>query len=55
MKLKVLSTAYGENISMQEVLFDYMDNTGNKVLYTEVAVRHWKDERVVREKFYYAT
>ncbi|MGD1843020.1 MAG: nuclear transport factor 2 family protein [Thermonemataceae bacterium] len=53
--LKILSTAYGDNLSVQEVLFDYTDHEGKKVIYPEVAVRHWKDGMIIKEKFYYAS
>ena len=55
LRLKVLSTAYGNNISMQEVLFDYTNEQGKKTRYPEIAVRIWENGRVVKEKFYYAS
>ena len=55
LKLKVLSVAYGENLSIQEVLFDYTNEQSEKIIYPEVAVRHWENGLVVKEKFYYAT
>ena len=54
LKLKVLSTAYGNNLSIQEVLFEYTNESGKKIRYPEVAVRNWENGRVIREKFYYA-
>lgn len=54
LKLQVLSVAYGENLSIQEVLFDYTNEEGEKIIYPEVAVRHWANGMVVKEKFYYA-
>lgn len=53
LKLKVLSVAYGNNISIQEVLFDYTNENGEKIVYPEVAVRHWENEMIIKEKFYY--
>ncbi len=55
LKLTVLSTAYGDRISFQEVQFDYTDEQGEKVQYSEVAVRQWENGLISREKFYYAT
>ncbi len=55
LKLRVLSVAYGENLSIQEVLFDYTNEQGKKVVYPEVAVRQWEEGLIIREKFYYAT
>ncbi|MDX2283112.1 MAG: ester cyclase [Bacteroidia bacterium] len=52
--MTVLQTAYGEHVSMQEVQFRYTDASGSPVEYTEVAVRHWENGLIVREKFYYA-
>ncbi len=48
LNLTILSTTYGEHISIQEVLFDYTNEEGEKINYTEVAVRHWKEGMVVR-------
>ncbi len=53
LKLKILSIAYGENLSVQEVLFDYTNKQGEQIVYPEVAVRQWENGLVVREKFYY--
>ena len=55
LKLKVLSAAYGHRVSIQEVLFDYTHQSGEKIRYPEVAVRHWENGQVVKEKFYYAS
>ena len=55
LKLQVLSIAYGKNLSIQEVLFDYTNESGEKIRYPEVAVRHWENGQVVKEKFYYAS
>ena len=54
LKLQILSVAYGENLSIQEVLFDYTNQEGEKIIYPEIAVRHWENGLVVKEKFYYA-
>ena len=54
LKLTVLSVAYGDELSIQEVLFEYTDEAGEKVNYPEVAVRRWQGGFVQREKFYYA-
>ena len=54
LRLRVLSVAYGENLSIQEVLFDYTSEEGIRIRYPEVAVRHWENGQIVREKFYYA-
>ncbi|MEO1256675.1 MAG: hypothetical protein AAFY41_17560, partial [Bacteroidota bacterium] len=53
LRLKILSTAYGSGLSIQEVLFDYTNESGEKINYPEIAVRHWENGQVVKEKFYY--
>lgn len=55
LKLDVLSVAYGEKLSIQEVYFTYTNENGEKVRYPEIAVRHWLDDKVIKEKFYYAS
>ena len=55
LKLKVLSMAYGENLSIQEVLFDYTNEEGEKIRYPEVAVRQWENGLIIKEKFYYSS
>lgn len=54
LKMKVLSVAYGENLSIQECHLTYTGTDGNLVDYIEVAVRHWKNDLIVKEKFYYS-
>ena len=54
LKLKVLNVAYGDEISIQEVLFNYTNKEGQKVIYPEVSIRKWENDRVIHEKFYYA-
>ncbi|MCU0353987.1 MAG: nuclear transport factor 2 family protein [Cytophagales bacterium] len=55
LKLRVLGVAYGENLSIQEILFDYTNERGEKIVYPEVAVRRWENGLVAKEKFYYAS
>ncbi len=55
LKLTIISTAYGDHLSIQEVMFDYTGDSGEHIHYPEVAVRHWQDGLVIREKFYYAS
>lgn len=55
LKLEVLNTGYGQHISFQEVLFSYIDKKRQVIQYSEVAVRHWKNGQVIKEKFYYAS
>ena len=53
LELRVLSEACSDKTSFQEVLFSYTNEENQPVRYTEVAVRHWKDGQVIRERFYY--
>ncbi|MGD1894898.1 MAG: nuclear transport factor 2 family protein [Cyclobacteriaceae bacterium] len=53
LKLQVMSVAYGEDLSIQEVLFDYTNEEGRKIVYPEIVVRHWENGLVIQEKFYY--
>ena len=54
LKLKVLNIAYGEDLSIQEVLFDYTNEEGEKVVYPEIALREWENGLIIKEKFYYS-
>lgn len=54
LRLKVLRTAYGDKLSMQEVEFRYTED-GQAIQYVEVAIRHWEDMMVVKERFVYDT
>jgi hypothetical protein len=54
LKLTVLSVAYGDGISFQEVLFEYTNADNEPIKYPEVAVRTWENALIVKEKFYYA-
>ena len=48
------SQAVGDGVSMTEWTFDMTGGEGESIIWNEVLVRHWKDGKVVRERFYQA-
>ncbi len=44
--------AVGEDTSMSEWTFKMTGGDGNKIVWNEVLVREWKDEKIVSEKYY---
>src|SRR5690606_36025274 len=51
---ELLSTAAGDDVSFAEMSFDITFKGGQRTKMTEVAVRRWRDGKVVHERFYYA-
>jgi len=49
----ISATAVSGQHSFCEQFFDATFNDGNRVQMEEVAVRTWKDGKVVKERFYY--
>lgn len=47
------ATAVGDNVSFSEWFMDVSFKGGNRVQMRQVAVRTWKDGKVVHERFYY--
>lgn len=52
---KTLGTAAGDNYSMIESFMDLTHKDWGRSARTQVAVQHWKDGKIVAEKFYYNT
>lgn len=52
---KILGVAVGENYSTIESFMDVTHKEWGRIARTQVAVQHWKDGKVVSEKFYYNT
>lgn len=48
------TVATGENFSTYENVMDWVDVEGNDQHVEQVAVQHWKDGKIVHERFYYA-
>ena len=44
---------YGNHASLAEWVFDLTFKGGNRVKMEQAVVRNWKDNKVVRERFYY--
>lgn len=51
---QVKNVAFGENVIISEWFLDYTHQDWGKRTYDQVSVQEWKDEKVVRERFYYA-
>lgn len=51
---ELLSAGASEDVSFAEMAFDATYKGGHRNKLTEVAVRRWKDGKVVHERFYYA-
>ncbi|MDQ3075900.1 MAG: nuclear transport factor 2 family protein [bacterium] len=52
---KTLGVAVGDNYSTIESFMDVTHKDYGRIARTQVAVQHWKDGKVVKEKFYYNT
>ena len=50
---KPLKVTVGENTTMVEWHFDYTHKEWGERNYTQIAVQEWKDNKIVKEKFYY--
>lgn len=53
--MKVLGIAVGEDYSTTEMYMDVTHKDWGRVARSQVSTTHWKDGKVVREKFYYNT
>lgn len=52
---KVLNMAVGENSSMVEMEMDYTHKDWGVRKYSQVAVQEWKDDKIIKETFYYGS
>lgn len=50
---EVLATGSGENVTFSHWLFDFTHRDWGEFKYRQVAVRTWKDGKIVREVFHY--
>lgn len=50
---KILGVAIGDNYSTIESFMDVTHKDWGRIARSQVAVQHWKDGKVVSEKFYY--
>lgn len=51
--VKILGIAVGEDYSTLEVFMDVTHKDWGRSGRAQVAVQHWKDGKIVKEKFYY--
>ena len=49
------NVSVGENSAIYENVMDWVDVKGQEIHVEQVAVQEWKDGKIVRERFYYAT
>jgi type IV secretory pathway ATPase VirB11/archaellum biosynthesis ATPase len=52
-ELKLVSNAVGDNISFSEWIFDVTFKGGTRVKMEQAAVRRWKNDKIVHERFYH--
>jgi hypothetical protein len=52
---KTLGIAVGDNYSTIESFMDVTHKDWGRIARTQVAIQHWKDGKVISEKFYYNT
>jgi hypothetical protein len=52
---EVKAVAVGEDVTMVEWFYDYTHKEWGKVTHDQVSVQHWKDGRIVHERFYYGS
>ncbi len=52
---KIMGVAVGEDYSTIESFMDVTHKDWGRIARSQVAVQHWKDGKVVSEKFYYNT
>lgn len=53
--LKILGVAIGDNYATVESFMDLTHKDWGRVSRTQVAVQHWENGQIVKEKFYYNT
>lgn len=53
--MEMKAVAYGDDVIISEWFMDYTHAEWGKVTRNQVSVQHWKDDKVVHERFYYAS
>ncbi|GAB3897986.1 hypothetical protein GCM10028803_16820 [Larkinella knui] len=51
--LHVLDVAAGDGVTMVVWQYDYTHKEWGVKNYTQVSVQHWRDDKIVREQFFY--
>jgi hypothetical protein len=52
LKSEILSTAVGDNVTMTEWHYEYRHKNFGHKSFDQVAVQHWKDGKIIRDRFY---
>lgn len=52
LKSEVISTATGEDVTMSEWHFEYKHKDLGHKKFDQVAVQHWKDGKIISDRFY---
>lgn len=52
---KALKVTVGENVTMVEWHYDYTHKEWGVRNYSQVSVQHWRNGKIIEEKFYYAS
>jgi ketosteroid isomerase-like protein len=50
---RVLDTAAGDGVTMVVWQYDYSHKEWGRKNYTQVSVQHWRNDKIVREQFFY--
>ncbi|MVM33292.1 nuclear transport factor 2 family protein [Spirosoma sp. HMF4905] len=51
--IQALDVTVGDNVTMVVWHYDYTHREWGKKNYTQVSVQHWRDDKIVREQFFY--
>lgn len=51
--IRVLDVAVGDGVTMVVWHYDYTHREWGDKNYTQVSVQHWRDDKIVREQFFY--
>lgn len=54
-RFDVIASAVGDGVTMYENVMEWVDVNGTEIRVEQVAVQTWRDGRIIRERFYYAT
>ncbi len=52
-EMKILGVAYGDNYAVIESFMDITHKDWGRAARAQVAVQHWENGKIVKEKFYY--
>jgi hypothetical protein len=52
LKSEIVSTAVGENVTMTEWHYEYRQKDLGHKKFDQVAVQHWENGKIIRDRFY---